>query len=322
MSEETGVAKRDDFVPASAAQMAAVDPARTGQQLANVEQFLKAQMKRDVHYGTIPGVEKPFLWKSGAELLAALFGYGVRAKRDKDLSIVDRSAELIEITYEAEVFNRNTGGVVWTAEGFASSAEKCFRNKDGALANDFGTSIRNVCARAEKRAKVRAIAEASGVTGFFLTPQTWEQEEDATRHATGDELVCPACGGQVKHIPAGTSKKTGKQYDAFYACQNENCTGGRGGKPWTGQEPTRLVNGAASDEPADPFEADETNPRVALLNQIEEEYRRLGIKGPSRKDNLSEWATEAEVDAEVKGATDLSDEQLQEYVKWLQAREA
>ena len=192
MSEQTGLAKREEALPGTAAQMAAIDPVRTGQQLANVKAFFETQMKRGVHYGTIPGVEKPFLWKSGAELLAALFGYGVRAKRDKDLSVVDRGAELIEITYEAMVFSRRTGQEQWTAEGFASSAEKCFRNREGELANDFGTSIRNVCARAEKRAKVRAIAEASGVTGFFLTPQTWEQEEDAAQHGAG--AVCPACG--------------------------------------------------------------------------------------------------------------------------------
>ena len=231
MTEHTGLARREEALPATAAQMAAIDPARTGQQLANVEAFLKAQMKRGVHYGKVPGVDKDFLWKSGAELLAALFSFGVRGKRDKDLSMVDRSAELIEITYEATVFSRQTGAEVWAADGFASSAEKCFRARvcpkckvatrsdrdqkgmrycpschwegdekecgDG-LANDFGTSTRNVCARAEKRAKVRAIAEAAGVTGFFLTPQTWEQEEDAAQHGAGGNggaaTLCPTCG--------------------------------------------------------------------------------------------------------------------------------
>lgn len=31
---------------------------------------------------------------------------------------------------------------------------------------------------------------------------------------------CPNCGSeQTKLVPAGTSKKTGKQYNAFYSCQ-------------------------------------------------------------------------------------------------------
>lgn len=33
---------------------------------------------------------------------------------------------------------------------------------------------------------------------------------------------CPDCGSPIKKIPAGTSK-TGKPYDAFWACQNRNC---------------------------------------------------------------------------------------------------
>ena len=74
MTEQTGLARREEPLPATAAQMAAIDPARTGAQLANVELFLKAQMKRGVHYGKVPGVDKDFLWKSGAELLAAGLG--------------------------------------------------------------------------------------------------------------------------------------------------------------------------------------------------------------------------------------------------------
>jgi len=271
MTEQTGLARRDEALPATAAQMAAIDPARMGAQLDNVEAFFKAQMKRGVHYGTIPGVEKPFLWKSGAELLAALFAFGVRAKRDKDLSVIDRSAELIEITYEAVVFGRQTGADVWTADGFASSAEKCFRNREGKLANDFGTSIRNVCARAEKRAKVRAIAEATGVTGFFLTPDTWEQEEDAKRHATGDERVCPECGSPVKLIPAGISKKgprQGQPYDAFFACQNDKCTGGQNAKPWTGREPTVLVDGNGDDTPSEDPNAPGTESEASAVPRV------------------------------------------------------
>jgi ssDNA-binding Zn-finger/Zn-ribbon topoisomerase 1 len=34
---------------------------------------------------------------------------------------------------------------------------------------------------------------------------------------------CPECGGEVKLIPAGVSKKTGKPYKAFYACKSPAC---------------------------------------------------------------------------------------------------
>lgn len=34
---------------------------------------------------------------------------------------------------------------------------------------------------------------------------------------------CPDCGGLLKLIPAGTSKKTGKDYGAFIACESYDC---------------------------------------------------------------------------------------------------
>jgi hypothetical protein len=37
--------------------------------------------------------------------------------------------------------------------------------------------------------------------------------------------MCPKCGGEMKVVPAGTSKKTGKPYNAFYACKTWECGG-------------------------------------------------------------------------------------------------
>ena len=35
---------------------------------------------------------------------------------------------------------------------------------------------------------------------------------------------CDVCASIVKHIPAGTSKKTGKHYNDFWVCSNDNCS--------------------------------------------------------------------------------------------------
>jgi len=35
---------------------------------------------------------------------------------------------------------------------------------------------------------------------------------------------CDVCSSIVKHIPAGTSKKTGKPYNDFWVCSNDNCS--------------------------------------------------------------------------------------------------
>ena len=35
--------------------------------------------------------------------------------------------------------------------------------------------------------------------------------------------TCPNCGAELKTVPAGTSKRTGKPYKAFMACSDRNC---------------------------------------------------------------------------------------------------
>ena len=34
---------------------------------------------------------------------------------------------------------------------------------------------------------------------------------------------CPLCGAEIKSIPAGVSKKSGKPYNAFKVCSNREC---------------------------------------------------------------------------------------------------
>ena len=39
-------------------------------------------------------------------------------------------------------------------------------------------------------------------------------------------MACPKCGStELKLVPAGVSKKSGKPYDAFYACKKWECGG-------------------------------------------------------------------------------------------------
>ena len=36
-------------------------------------------------------------------------------------------------------------------------------------------------------------------------------------------IQCPYCQATIKHIPAGISKKTGKQYSEFWSCSSMDC---------------------------------------------------------------------------------------------------
>lgn len=50
--------------------------------------------------------------------------------------------------------------------------------------------------------------------------------------------ICNQCGGELRHIKAGVSKKTGKPYNAFNACEN-GCKQFRAYNP---QKPARGAN--------------------------------------------------------------------------------
>lgn len=50
---------------------------------------------------------------------------------------------------------------------------------------------------------------------------------------------CDTCGSIVKHIPAGTSKKTGKPYNDFWVCSNDNCDTNTKRQQSTTQAPNR-----------------------------------------------------------------------------------
>ncbi len=293
-------------LPATAVQMATIDPTRTAAQLANVQKFFDQVMKSGVHYGTIPGVDKPFLWKGGAELLAGLFGYGVRTRRDEMLSHVDRGAERVEITIKATVFSRATGADQWEAEGFASSAESCFRRKAcptcskntgrdrqsdvrdqfvcyscgwkgpeaqtiDALANDFGTTIRNVAARAEKRAKVRSIAEATGITAILLVPRSAEEEEEAHTGNGGISVTCPKCG--KGHL---VEKQRRDGSGSFWVCSGGHYdakTKTRSGCQYTQNEPPA----AAAPKDAAPVPEPEASPEVEEL--VADVHRAIAERG-------------------------------------------
>lgn len=59
------------------------------------------------------------------------------------------------------------------------------------------------------------------VSSTGAQPRIHSDQSQANHAGAG---VCPVCGmGEIKQIPAGVSKKTGKEYNAFWACSNRTC---------------------------------------------------------------------------------------------------
>lgn len=60
-------------------------------------------------------------------------------------------------------------------------------------------------------------------------------------------MQCNRCGGDMKLIPAGTSKKTGKPYRAFWGCLDRSC----GGTQPAIENPAQRNSGASRGIPDD-----------------------------------------------------------------------
>lgn len=89
-----------------------------------IQQILSEIMIKDVHYGTIPGTQKPTLYKPGSEKILRTFHIGVDPSEGvQDLSRND------EIRYRVYVkgFSQETGNVIGTGAGECSSGEEKYK---------------------------------------------------------------------------------------------------------------------------------------------------------------------------------------------------
>jgi hypothetical protein len=112
-----------ELVPQSAVQVRA--------QVKAIQEVLHAVMKKDVHYGVIPGTQKPTLYKAGAEILLSTFRIAVDPEIE-DLSTDDEIRYRVKLrgiaNAEARLGNVS-GAVVGAGVGECSTNEEkyCWR---------------------------------------------------------------------------------------------------------------------------------------------------------------------------------------------------
>jgi len=87
-----------------------------------VQEVMQAVMKKDTHYGVIPGAKKPSLYKPGAEVLAATFRIAV-SYRTEDLSMDDH----VRYRVTAVGTHQTTGIVLGDGMGECSSGEEKYK---------------------------------------------------------------------------------------------------------------------------------------------------------------------------------------------------
>lgn len=91
-------------------------------QVQLIQQVMDAVMVKDVHYGTIPGTNKPTLYKAGAEKILTTFRIAAYPKEVEDLSTAD------EIRYRVKVHGISASGLlVGVGIGECSSDEEKYK---------------------------------------------------------------------------------------------------------------------------------------------------------------------------------------------------
>lgn len=131
--------------------------------VATVQEVMRAVMKPDVHYGTIPGTPKPTLYKQGAEVLCMVFRIA-DSYRVEDLSTSDT------VRYRVTcVGNHQVNGVVLgTGMGEASSGEEKYKWRKAICKEEFD----------ETPANMRRVKHSRGKGGT-----TYKQEQIRTEIA-------------------------------------------------------------------------------------------------------------------------------------------
>lgn len=92
------------------------------QHVAMVQEVMRAVMKKDVHFGIIPGTDKPTLYKPGAEVLCMAFRIACTYEVE-DLS----SSDAVRYRVTCTGTHQTTGTVLGAGMGEASSCEEKYK---------------------------------------------------------------------------------------------------------------------------------------------------------------------------------------------------
>lgn len=106
-------------VPHSGLQMPVVDPRQLVQRVQAIQHAMESVMVREVHYGVIPGTDKPTLYKPGSEILLTMFGVAVQVDVE-NLSVTGE----VHYRVRATGISQSTGNIVGFGIGECTTAEE------------------------------------------------------------------------------------------------------------------------------------------------------------------------------------------------------
>lgn len=144
----------------------------------DIEAIVAKYLKAGRDYDRLPNTTKPTLLKSGAEILAGIFGFRTTAK------VINRVADYEKqfVLYEVQVTVLDKDGNI-AAEGLGS----CNSRERKYLKTDFATNLNTVLKIAKKRAFVDAILTATHASKVF----TQDIEDIVSLQVVTDNRVEP-----------------------------------------------------------------------------------------------------------------------------------
>jgi hypothetical protein len=182
--------------------------------VATVQEVMKAVMKKDVHYGVIPGTDKPTLLKPGAEVLCMAFRIADRYEIE-DLS----EGNTVRYRVTCVGSHQTMGTVLGSGMGEASSGEEKYKWRK-AWDDEFDATPENlrrikkgkyttkqvrtepadlantILKMANKRAKMAMVLNVTAASDCFT--QDLEDMDEAMRdHLARQEAGAPASGAQA-----------------------------------------------------------------------------------------------------------------------------
>jgi hypothetical protein len=97
------------------------------QNIVRIQTAKQEVMKKDLHYGTIPGTPKPTLYKAGAEIINLMFGVSVDPADKEEEDGVDDTGVRFYRAAVRMVFKSRLGGFLGASWGYASSLEEKYK---------------------------------------------------------------------------------------------------------------------------------------------------------------------------------------------------
>lgn len=133
------------------------------QHVAVVQEVMRAVMKPEVHYGKIPGTDKPTLYKAGAEVLCMVFRIA------DTYEVTDMSTpDIVRYRVNCIGVHQGSGTVMGSGLGEASSGEEKYKWRKAVCKEEFD----------ETPANMRRVKHARGKGGT-----TYKQEQIRTEPA-------------------------------------------------------------------------------------------------------------------------------------------